>query len=309
MGFIEVLLNIRTINKNIQQVKADIENYRPDALILIDYPGFNLRMAEFAHGLNIKVYYYISPKVWAWKANRIKKIKAWVRQLYLILPFEEDFYAKHDYYRAKYVGNPLLDEISNFNKAKKQAIASEKPIVALLPGSRKMEVKKILPVMLKAARSFTDFDVMIAGVSSLPKELYDGINPEKHPIVLDNTYQLLSQSHTALVTSGTATLETALFNVPQVVCYKAHPLTIWIAKRLVNIKFISLVNLIMDKEVVKELIQDQLNEQQLVKEFQIISEGIGREKMLAQYQILHQKMGEPGASKRVAINLVSDVKA
>lgn len=307
MGFIEVLMNIRTISKNMKQVKKDIESYNPDALILIDYPGFNLRMAEFANRLNLKVHYYISPKVWAWKSSRIKKIKAFVNQLYLILPFEEAFYKTHNY-QAKYVGNPLLDAISEWKTKEQTPIKTEKEIIALLPGSRKMEVENMLPIMLKSVENIKGKTIVIAGVTTLSKSLYEKINSEGHQIVFDNTYQLLSQAHAAIVTSGTATLETALFNVPQVVCYKAHPLTIWIAKQLVKIKYISLVNLIMNEEVVKELIQNNLNPKTIYKELKQIIQGNKREEMLSKYKVLNTKMGKPGASYRVAKNIVSDVK-
>ncbi|MFT6746688.1 MAG: lipid-A-disaccharide synthase [Glaciecola sp.] len=307
MGFVEVLMNIRTISANIKKVQQDIKAYEPDALVLIDYPGFNLRMAKLAHELGIKVYYYISPKVWAWKASRIKKIKAWVDQLYLILPFEEDFYKKHDY-TTKYVGNPLLDAIEDFKKEEQTIIETAQPILALLPGSRKMEVSKILPVMIDSAKQMQNVKVVVAGVSNLPKSFYQSATDAGFEVIYDNTYQLLNQAHIALVTSGTATLETALFNVPQVVCYKAHTLTVWIAKALVKIKFISLVNLIMDKEVVKELIQEDMNTKEVLKHLQALNQGIAREKMLTEYAELQKIMGLPGASKRVAEEIYEDVK-
>jgi lipid-A-disaccharide synthase len=308
MGFIEVLLNIRTISANIKKVQQDIKGFNPDALILIDYPGFNLRMAKFAYDNGIKVYYYISPKVWAWKASRIKKIKAWVDKLYLILPFEEAYYEKHNY-KAEYVGNPLLDAIDEFKNSKKIAIDSSRNILALLPGSRKMEVSKILPVMMQSAAQMENVKVVIAAVSSLPKSYYQEAFDSGYEVIYDNTYQLLSQAHVALVTSGTATLESALFNVPQVVCYKAHPLTVMIAKALIKIKFISLVNLILDKEVVKELIQEHLNTREILGELNQLIEGPRREKMLQDYALIQKIMGLPGASKRVANAIYEDVQA
>lgn len=309
MGFVEVLLNIRTIKHNITKVKEDILTFQPDAVILIDYPGFNLRIAEYAHELGIKVFYYISPKVWAWKSGRIKKIKKWVNELYLILPFEEAFYAKHDV-NAKYVGNPLLDAIDEFKQSKPIPLAksSSKKTLALLPGSRPMEIRNILPVMIAAAEQREDLQVLIAGISSLPKSLYDQINVPNFEIIYDNTYQLLNIADVALVTSGTATLETALFNVPQVVCYKAHPLTIWIARKLVKIKFISLVNLIMDKEVVKELIQEELNVPEILSQLSPLIQGEKRNLQLEEYSKLMKIMGEPGASKRVAQHIYRHVK-
>jgi lipid-A-disaccharide synthase len=307
MGFIEVLMNIRTIKANINIVQADIESFKPDAVILIDYPGFNLRMAKFSHELGIKVFYYISPKVWAWKESRVNKIKAWVDELYLILPFEEAFYNTHNY-KAKYVGNPLLDAIEDYKLSKKVNLENSQNILALLPGSRKMEVSKILPVMVEAAKQIKNMKVLVAGVSTLPRSMYQSAIDAGFEVVHDNTYQLLNQAHTALVTSGTATLETALFNVPQVVCYKAHPLTIWIAKAFIKIKFISLVNLIMDKEVVKELIQNDLNASKVIEQLKLITDGEPRAEMLTHYAQLQKIMGLPGASKRVAEEIYHDIK-
>jgi len=284
-------------------------------LILIDYPGFNLRIAKIAKEANIKVHYYISPKVWAWKEGRVKKIKQFVDEMYIILPFEKDFYKKHQY-QVKYVGNPLLDAVSDFKKkentrdsiAKITELQNGKKIIALLPGSRKMEVEKILPHMIEASAKFSEVNFIIAGVTTLPESLYKKINTHNYPIVMDSTYDLLSASHAALVASGTATLETALFNVPQVVCYKANPISMRIAKILVNLKFVSLVNLIMDEEIVKELIQRDLNTSLIFKELQSIIEGPKREEMLAKYATLQKEMGEPGASARVAKYIVDEIK-
>ena len=308
MGFVEVVLNIRTIKAQINKVKKDIQAYQPDALILIDYPGFNLRISKFAHSLGIKVHYYISPKVWAWKASRIEKIKKWVHKLFLILPFEKAYFKKQGY-DAQYVGNPLLDAIDDFQKSQKNEIKSDDKILALLPGSRKMEVTKILPVMLEAAKKINQIKIVVAGVSSLPNTYYEDAVKAGCEVIYDNTYQLLTQAHVALVTSGTATLETALFHVPQVVCYKANPLTVMIAKALVKIKFISLVNIIMNKEVVKELIQQDLHHEALVKHLNLLISGEKRTEMLKDYATLQDIMGKPGASKRVAEEIYQDVKA
>lgn len=308
MGFIEVLLNIKTIKANIKKVQKDIKNFHPDVLILIDYPGFNLRMAKFANELDIKVHYYISPKVWAWKESRVKKIKAWVDELYLILPFEKAFYKKHNF-KATYVGNPIMDAIEEHRSKSNILNESEGNVLALLPGSRKMEVSKILPIMVDAALQMKQLKVIVAGVSTLPEDLYKKAIEAGFEITYDQTYQLLDKANIAMVTSGTATLETALFNVPQVVCYKAHPLTIWIAKAFVKIKYISLVNLIMDKEVVKELIQEDLTPEKILTTLSPLIKGDGRDKMLNNYADLQKLVGSPGASERVAEHIYEKIKA
>lgn len=307
MGFVEVLQNLGTIRKNMKKVKQDIAAYRPNIVVLIDYPGFNLRMAEFAHGLGIKTHYYISPKVWAWKASRIKKIKAFVDKMLVILPFEKEFFKQHQY-AVEYVGNPLLDSVAQYQLQEKKPLNFSKPILAILPGSRKMEIKNMLPIMLETAAHYKDYQPVIAAVNQLQLELYQQINTYQFPMVFNQTYDLLAQAHVAMVTSGTATLETALFSVPQVVCYKGNGLSVWIAKRLVKIKYISLVNLILDRLVVKELIQNDLNLSRLKTEINLLTEGAGREKMLKDYQDLIQVMGAPGASERAAKSIVEHVK-
>jgi lipid-A-disaccharide synthase len=308
MGFVPVLLNIRTIFKNIAFCKNDILEFNPDVLILVDYPGFNLRIAEFASKNNIKVFYYISPTVWAWHKSRIKKIKQFVNQLFVILPFEKDFYKKHEL-DVDFEGHPLLDalEFRMLNKQNKEEFLLEnglpdKPIIALLAGSRVQEVKKMLPVMLSIIDYYKDFNFVIAGVKSLDIDLYKEIIGErKLDIVFDKTYELLQQSEAALVTSGTATLETALLKTPQVVCYKTGALTFFIAKKLVDIKYISLVNLIMENEVVKELIQNNLNKTALKYELdKILFDSGTRQRIISDYNILHKKLGGAGASNRIA---------
>jgi lipid-A-disaccharide synthase len=273
MGFAEVFMNLRTILKNIKYCKKDITNYHPDVLILIDYPGFNMRIAEFAKQRNITVHYYISPQIWAWKENRIKKIKRDVDQMYVILPFEKDFYEKKHNFPVHFVGHPLLDAIADRKQVdpeqfRKENNLNEKPIIALLPGSRKQEIAKMLFVMLKMIEKFTDSQFVIAGAPSQDLKFYQQfISNENVAIVENKTYDLLSVANAAIVTSGTATLETALFKVPEVVCYKGSAISYQIGKRLVkNIKYISLVNLILDKEVVTELIQDDFNEKKLENE-------------------------------------------
>ncbi len=311
MGFAEVLLNIKTILGNFKLCKNEIAGYRPDAVILIDYPGFNLRMSEFIHSQHITVFYYISPTVWAWKKNRVEKIKKFVDKLFVILPFEKPFY-KECGCEVEFVGNPLLDEISKF----KEGYVSEdfrlkhslltKPIIALLPGSRTQEIKSKLPVMLSVIDQFPAYQFVIGGAPSQDKEVYEEIieGRESVALVFGETYPLLMNSHAGLITSGTATLETALFKVPQVVCYKANPISYRIAKMLVKIKFISLVNLIMDKEVVAELIQHDLTKEKIYQELGKIIEGQTREHVLADYAQLIQQLGVGGASSNTAAHIV-----
>lgn len=306
MGFTEVIMNLRTILNNIRFCKKDILEYRPDAVILVDYPGFNLRIAEFAHKNGITVHYYISPQIWAWKENRIRKIKRDVDHMYVILPFEKKFYEeKHDY-PVHFVGHPLLDAIANLPPVSPEDFAAEhglsdKPIVALLPGSRKQEITKMLAVMLNMVDRFPDHQFVIAGAPGQEREFYrQFIQKENVALVQNRTYDLLSVSSAALVTSGTATLETALFKVPEVVCYKGGEISYQIGKRLVNVKFISLVNLILDREVVRELIQDEFNEENLENELFKILDHKHREKLFDDYYELEQKLGGKGASENTA---------
>lgn len=314
MGFVEVLLNIRTIFKNIDFCKEDILNFKPDALILIDYPGFNLRIAEWAKQHGIKVYYYISPQVWAWKQNRVFKIKKVVDKMYVILPFEKAFYQKFDF-DVEYVGHPLLDAIDNYNLQvtiqKEELLHNNdtRPIIAILPGSRKQEISKKLPIMLAAVEGLDNYQFVVAGAPSLDAEYYKQFLSESQSIVFGKTYDLLSVSEAAIVTSGTATLETALFNVPEVVCYKSSFISYKIAKALIKIKFISLVNLIMDEEVVKELIQGECNPTSIRAELNLIIEGGSkRELMLNKYAELRQKLGGGGASKKIAQSLLKTIQ-
>lgn len=312
MGFSEVVMNLRTILNNIKYCKKDILQYDPDVLILVDYPGFNLRIAEFAKKQNIAVHYYISPQIWAWKENRINKIKRDVDHMYVILPFEKNFYEdKHDF-PVHFVGHPLLDAIANRKAIDPAKFAQEnglndKPIVALLPGSRKQEITKMLSVMLKMAPKFPDHQFVIAGAPSQELSFYmKFIKDENIAIVENKTYDLLSVAKAALVTSGTATLETALFKIPEVVCYKGSEISYQIGKRLVNIKYISLVNLILDKEVVTELIQDEFNETNLENELFKILDHKEREIMFDHYYELEQKLGGKGASDKTAKLIVKN---
>jgi len=308
MGFVEVLMNLRTIMKNFRLCKSQVEAFNPDVLILIDYPGFNLRMARWAHERNIKVIYYISPQVWAWKKSRVKTIRRTVNEMFTILPFEKEFYSKHGM-NVRYEGHPLIDAIGNFKNTPAESILADngKPILALLPGSRKQELKKMLPRMLEASDAFADSHrIILSAVSLLPKELYD-TGGRKIEMVTDQTYTLLSKAQCAFVTSGTATLETALFRVPLVVCYKANAISYMIAKKLVgkNIQFISLVNLIAGKEVCRELIQGDLNRENMVNEMKkLIPPCRERDQMLSEYDLLYTKLGGAGASERVAEGII-----
>lgn len=305
MGFLEVAMNLKTILTNIKFCKDDIKNNKPDVLILVDYPGFNLRIAKFAKELGIKVIYYISPQLWAWKEGRVETIKKYVDEMMVILPFEEDFYKKHGVH-SHFVGHPLLDAISNLQEItiddfKNQHALNDKEIIALLPGSRKQEVEKMLEIMLSVRPHFKNYQFVIAGAPSLSKEFYQKYVDDNVHFVSNKTYDLLRSSKAALVTSGTATLETALLNVPEVVCYRGSKISYAIAKRLVkNIKYISLVNLIMDREVVKELIQNDLNTKNLVEELHKVLDGEKRIQVLNDYTLLREKLGGSGASDKAA---------
>lgn len=311
MGFTEVLFNLKTILRNLKACKADLLAYQPDAVILVDFPGFNLKIATFTKQHGIKVCYYISPKVWAWNQKRVLKIKAVVDQLFCILPFEVDFYAKWGM-KVNYVGNPLLDEISQFVpdldfRAKHQL--TDQKIIALLPGSRKQEIERLLPTMLSITNEFPDYQFVIAAAPTFTSTYYQQfIGEKKVKLVFAATYQLLHQAHAALVASGTATLETALFNIPQVVLYKGGAISVGIARMIIKIRFISLVNLIMDKKVVTELIQEDCNPKEINKELSAILGENKRDDQLADYQILHQKMGSAGASEKTAALIVQGLK-
>lgn len=313
MGFAEVVMNLRTILGNISVAKKDIETYKPDAVILVDYPGFNLRIAEFVKSLGIKVYYYISPQIWAWKTGRVHKIKKVVDKMFVILPFEEEFYQRYDY-KVDFVGNPLLDSLNNLPEIDEQQFRKdnnldERPIIALLPGSRTQEIKVKLPLMLSVEKDFPDYQFVVAGAPSQPIENYKKIAGNDLKIVENKTYDLLRVSHAALVTSGTATLETALLKVPEVVCYKGNAISYEIGKRVVkNIRFISLVNLIMDEEVVKELIQYDLTYENIKRELDLILNSPKREKIMKSYEELYHKLGGIGASERTASLIIEDLK-
>jgi len=314
MGFIEVVFNLKTILNNIKICKKDITEFKPDVIIFIDYPGFNMRIAKWAKELGYKTHYYISPQIWAWKENRIKAIKQDVDKMFVILPFEKSFYEDKHQFPVDFVGHPLIDAIQNQpafdeDSFRKENNLGEKPIIAVLPGSRKQEITKMLSVMLSVVDDFQDYEFVIAGAPSQEYEFYQQFLKNKNIAFVSNkTYDLLRSSTAALVTSGTATLETALFKVPEVVCYKGSEVSYQIAKRIITLKYISLVNLIMDQEVVTELIQADCNKKRIKEELQKLLEPEYRSKLLQNYDILEQKLGGVGASKKTAKLIVADLK-
>ena len=306
MGFVEVLLNIGTIFKNIKLCKKDIARYNPDVIIFIDYPGFNFRIAKWARKEGYKTHYYISPQIWAWKENRIKAIKRDVDEMYVILPFEKKFYEEKHEFPVHFVGHPLVDAIHarkeiDFNRFITKYKLPNKPIIALLPGSRKQEISKMLQTMLQITKDFPDYQFVIAGAPSQEKEFYAPYLKKSNVFLINNqTYDLLSVATAALVTSGTATLETALFKVPEVVCYKGSKISYEIAKRIIKLNYISLVNLIMNKEIVTELIQQDFTAKRLKEELRKILNPEKRAQMLADYDALEEKLGGSGASETTA---------
>lgn len=314
MGFYEVLKNLTTIFKKIKLCKSDIASYKPDALIFIDFSGFNMRIAKWAKAQGYQTNYYITPQVWASRESRVNKLKKYIDNLYVILPFEKDFYEEKHQLPVHFVGHPLIDAIEAYTPLKEDAFRQnnhldiEKPIVALLPGSRKQEIQNVLPVMLSITNSFPNYQFVVAGAPSLDKTFYNTfIQDASIGFVSGNTYSLLANSFAALVTSGTATLETALFQVPQVVCYKGNWISYQIAKRIITLDYISLVNLIMEQEVVKELIQHDLNRENLDREFRKILEGADRNNQLEAYHLLRKKLGGKGASEKAATFIVENV--
>ncbi|HKL08220.1 MAG TPA: lipid-A-disaccharide synthase [Bacteroidales bacterium] len=308
MGFLEVVLNLRKINNSLKTCKKDILEYNPDVLILIDYPGFNLRIAEFAQSKGIKVYYYISPKIWAWKESRIKKIKAFVDRMFVIFPFEVEYFKKHNY-PVDYAGNPLLDAVQekineegSFDEFIHHNKLKDKPIIAILAGSRKQEIDKNLGVMLEIINQYKNYQFVIAAAPSIEPYYYQKfVQNNKVDVVFNQTYDVLKHAEAALVTSGTATLETALFSVPQVVCYRAGNVSYFIAKQFVKTQYISLVNIVMNAEVVKELIQFDMNADKLETELnKLLYDNVYRQEMLDNYEKLRKELGGTGASERVA---------
>lgn len=313
MGFAEVVLNLKTILSNITFCKQDIEQFQPDVLVFIDYPGFNMRIAKWAKEKGIRTHYYISPQIWAWKENRIKAVKRDFDKLYVILPFEKDFYEKKHHFPVEFVGHPLIDAISNRKKTTLEEFCSEfkldnkKPIIAVLPGSRKQEITKMLSVMLSVVDDFPDYQFVVAGAPSQEPSFYHSIiNNKRVTLIQNQTYKLLDVAHAALVTSGTATLETALFKVPEVVCYKGSWVSYQIAKRIITLKYISLVNLIMDEEIVTELIQDDCSKKRVKEELTKLLDENYRSNLIQKYHVLEQKLGGIGASKKTAQLIVKN---
>jgi len=294
MGFVEVLFHLKTILNNIKICKKDIADFQPDVIIFIDYPGFNLRIAKWAKVQGFKTHYYISPQIWAWKESRIADIKRDVDKMYVILPFEKDFYEKKHHFPVVFVGHPLIDAIHNQPASdgaffRKENHLNDKPIIAILPGSRKQEITKMLSVMLSVVDDFPEYQFVIAGAPSQEFSFYEGfISNENIKFVSNKTYDLLSNANAALVTSGTATLETALFKIPEVVCYKGSWASYQIAKRIITLKYISLVNLIMDEEVVTELIQGDCNTKRIREELKKILDAKYRQNLLQKYEVLEE---------------------
>jgi lipid-A-disaccharide synthase len=318
MGLIPVIMNLHKIRRNFKLAEESLLEFRPDVLILVDYPGFNLPMAAFAKKHSIKVFYYISPKIWAWKTKRVGKVKLYIDEMFTIFPFETDFYIRYDI-KVHYVGNPTVDELASrpnqkqtFREFIHQNNLHEKSIIALLAGSRSQEITRILPVMTKVMKRFPEYQFIIAGAPSQSKALYERIlrkNPV--PVLFSQTYELLQHSTAALVASGTATLETAVLNVPQVVCYRieAGRLGSWIKEQIVKVPFISLVNLIVGKEVVKELFQEECTPKKIGDELErILKDTSYREAMLEDYKIMLEKLGGPGCAKRAAVEMTNLLK-
>lgn len=320
MGFIPVLMHLRTIFSNMSLCKKDIVQWSPDVLILVDYPGFNLSIAEYVHkNTDIPVYYYISPKIWAWKEHRIKNIKRDVDELFSILPFEIDFFEKKHDYKINYIGNPCVDAVDAFLRNSpetreefiKRNNIPDKPVVALLAGSRKQEITANLPLMLEAMKGYPDYQPVIAGAPGIDKDFYKPYLEEGACIVFGETYNILNNSHAALVTSGTATLEAGIFRVPQVVCY-ATPMArlySWLKKHFLKVKFVSLVNLVADKEVVRELVAADMTLENVKAELgKILADGKERKTMLDEYDRMLEILGEAGASQRAARKIVALLK-
>ena len=308
MGFVEVLMNLPTILSNIKFCKKDITDFKPDILICIDYPGFNLRIAKWAKAQQLKVVYFIAPQVWAWKENRVPAMRATIDRLLCILPFEKKYFKDRWDWEVDYIGHPLMEVLENKSHLAHPIPSIQgQPLIALLPGSRKQEIIKKLPIMLSVAKHFPSYQFAVAQAPGLDDTWFDSLIPssESIHIVKDNTYALLTHSKAALVTSGTATLETALLNVPEVVCYKGNPITLFLAKRFIKIKYIALVNLIMGKEVVKELIQEELNTQNLIVELnKLLTDPIKQQQISEDYSQLKQTLYTGKKATEVAAEII-----
>ncbi len=313
MGFIEVIASIRKIWKNLSLCKKDIIDYNPDIIILIDYPGFNFRIAKFAKNNNFKVFYYIAPKVWAWKESRIKYLKSYIDRLFIIFPFEIEYFKKHNI-NAIYNGNPLLDSINNnqchqesFQDFTTRVNIDNRPFIALLPGSREMEINYLLPKFIRLVEKYPDYQFVIAGAPSTPQNIYlkylNGLNVK---ILFNESYSIMKHAYISVLASGTASLEAALLNSPQVVCYGGNEISYQIAKRLVKVKYISLVNLILDQPLVKELIQHQCTSEMISNEIQRLSVAQNREDIFTKYKELREALGGSGASEKVAKSIVEE---
>lgn len=318
MGFVDVAKNLSTIFANIKLVKRQISEYKPDALLLVDYPGFNFRIAKWAKKQGFKVLYFISPNVWAWKSNRVYKVRDDTDRMYTILPFEKAFYAKYGI-EVEYFGHPLVDVVGSY-KAKdiddfrKEHNLPDKPIIATMAGSRRQEISRMLPVMLEVAKSFPQYEFLITGAPAIDRSFYGQFlvnKPDNVELLFNSTYEILSHSEAGLVTSGTATLEAALFGVPQVVCYKSDAFSVFIARqvsRFSGVKYISLVNLILDKPSVRELIQDDLTVQNATDELaNIVKGGARRSCIEADYAELSGKVGERGVYRRIAEDMIGRI--
>ncbi len=306
MGFVEVVKNLPSIFRIMKNIKKDIQEWKPDIVILVDYPGFNLRLSKYVKSLDIPVIYFISPQIWAWKKSRIHQIKKNIDLMLCILPFEKDFYLKEGFTNVEYIGHPLMDEISDLigkpNQLKEELHLNQKPIIALLPGSRKQEIRVMLSEMLKVIPTFPNYQFIVAAVPHISLDFYMKIIADKNvKIIKGKTYELLNIADAALVTSGTATLETGLFGVPMVVCYKGNIVSYYIAKQLIQVKYISLVNLILDKPSVKELIQNECHADDMITALSpILHDKYHRESIKNDLKILHEKIGDKGASKNAA---------
>lgn len=314
MGFAEVVKSLPKILGFLSECKADIKSYQPDVVILVDYAGFNMRIAKFARARGLKVYYYISPKIWAWNQGRVHKIKKVVDRMFVIMPFEEDFYARFDY-KVDYVGNPVNDSVTDHVRTPdfrtRNRLYNNKPIIAILPGSRKQEIEGMLHVMLSVLPSFRDYQFVVAGVSNFSKAYYEQYNKDSNiKVIYDQTYDLLAHAQAALVTSGTATLETALFGVPQVVCYRTSAISYSIAKMVIKVPYISLVNLIADKPVVTELIQEDFTPKKIIAELKnVLFDKHFIKKQEEGYALVRQKIGNFRTAERAAQLMVQYLQA
>ena len=309
MGFYEVLKNIITIVRNINFCKNDIKEFNPDKIIYIDYPGFNLKICKWAKNNGYKNYYYISPQIWAWKENRIKTIKNNIDKLFVIFPFEKEYYQKKFNMEVEFYGHPLIEQIDNFNSSKeflkKNKITKEREIITLLPGSRLQEINSMLPIFLTLKKHYSNYELIVAGVKNVNKSVYQPAKDLDVKVIYNQTYDLLYHSKIAIVTSGTASLECALFNVPQIVCYKTSSISYFIGKSLVNISFISLVNIILKKGTVKELIQNDLTEKNLVNELSNLLNDYRVSDIINEYSKIYSMLSIKGTSKKIATSIIN----